>query len=634
VKDDEDNFTFWAEAPAPGERKGARALRAERPRDKLYPDTIRAIFERVTDAAAEALGRPPESHPRRLVLRVVPVPPNTVRPGVRSFGGAGSSYHDSTNLLQHLVKRNGLLPERPPDAMGPLGPGGPVDGELDRAVANLQQIYYDFLMGSSATSVTQGSRGHRGLVFGQHPVRSLLRNLPRKQGRIRANLLGKRVFYISRSTISGNTRFRPDEVGVPLEFARTLQVEEVVQEYNRDWLMPFFLNGRRQYPGCTHLVRAATREVHDVANLRDLRLEVGDVLYRDVINGDAAYFNRAPTLERSSIGVHRIVVIQDPSVLTFQMNVLACEWYNKSLLSTGGRSEGCCASLGGKRCKRGRRAGYNHLVAMARAGGPVAEPPRGETAKLRETPDLASRGAGRREPTLPSSNGNVAVAELIALGMVTRCRIGRSAAKFPNASGSGKRFREQTTVGRRAARGWRPKADGAPNGGIRCAPAPGETPGTLGRFTQTGPRPLCALRPPSGLTSMGICHRVRKLCAGREAQRANQAIKGDKQGRHPASSPAQPGHVNARHKTWQAKPKGCAQLVTVWVRPLVREPSSRTPTGAWAGGSEERLRLAKRVKTVKRRKPKTVGVTETAWFTPTVPRDRDRLGHPLAAKAA
>jgi DNA-directed RNA polymerase II subunit RPB1 len=330
TKDEEDYFTFWAEPPNLGEKRPPRVLarNAEKRGDKLYPDTIRAIFERISDGAVEALGRSLNVHPRKLILREISIPPNTIRPGVKSFGGAGSSYHDSTNLLQHLVKRNSQLPERLPDAMGPLGPGGVVEGELERAVQNLQQIYYDLVMGSSSTSVTQGSSGRRGLVVGARPVHSFLRNLPRKEGRVRANLLGKRVFYISRSTISGNMSFRVDEVGVPLEFARTLQVKEIVQEYNRDWLMTFFLNGRRQYPGCTHLVRRATGELHDVAGLRDFRLEVGDALFRDIVNGDAAFFNRQPTLERSSIGVHRVVVIQDPSVHTFQMNVLACEWYN------------------------------------------------------------------------------------------------------------------------------------------------------------------------------------------------------------------------------------------------------------------------------------------------------------------
>jgi DNA-directed RNA polymerase II subunit RPB1 len=327
VKDDDDHFTFWAEPATVGEKRAPRA-RAEKRGRRIWPDAIRAALERVTDAAAEALGA--ATHPRNLVLRSVCVPPSPVRPNVRSFGGAsGASYHDSTNLLQHLVKRNLQLPEQLPPAMLSLDEGAPaVDGELERAVQNLQQIYYDIIVGSSGTSATQGGSGRRGLVIGSRSVHSFMRNLQRKEGRIRANLLGKRVFFISRSTISGCMRLRIDEVGVPQEFCRVLQVKETVQEYNRERLTAFFLNGRRAYPGCTDIIRRATGSRHDVSGLRDARLEIGDELFRDVVTGDYAFFNRAPTLERSSIGVHRVVVVQDPSIHTFQMNVLACELYN------------------------------------------------------------------------------------------------------------------------------------------------------------------------------------------------------------------------------------------------------------------------------------------------------------------
>ena len=327
VKDDEDNFTFWIEPVSTAESGLARTPGGKHG-IKLYPDTIRAIFDRISDESVLALGRSLDAHPRKLVVRVVSIPPTTIRPGVKSFGGTGNSYHDSTNLIQHLVKRNGKLPDQLPDAMGPLGPAGPVPGELDRSVQNLQQIYYDLIMGSSATSSTQNNSGRRGLVMGARPVHSFMRNFPQKTGRLRANGLGKRVVFISRGTISGNMGYKIDEIGLPLEFARKLQVMEVVQEYNREWLMPFFLNGRRQYPGCSYITRRATGEVHDVSGLGNILLEIGDIVLRDVIDGDYAYINRQPTLERSSIGVHRVVVIQDPSIHTIQMNVLACEGYN------------------------------------------------------------------------------------------------------------------------------------------------------------------------------------------------------------------------------------------------------------------------------------------------------------------
>lgn len=312
AKDPEDHFTYWLESPA---RNGGVE------RTKLRFDAIRTMFERVADADVVRLGRSLEVHPRILTVSKINFPPATIRPGVKGYGGgSGNSYHDSTNILQHMVKSNGALPD--------VLPQQDDGGALDRALQNLQQLNFDLTMGSSGTSVTQGNSGRRGLVVGSRPVKAFLRGMARKEGRLRLNGLGQRTFYISRSTISGNMRFPIDAVGVPLAFARTLQVCETVQAFNRERLMPFFLNGRRQYPGCTHVVRRATGEVHDVAGIRDFRLEIGDRLYRDVVNGDLAFFNRQPTLERSSIGVHRVIVIMDPSVHTFQFNVLACENYN------------------------------------------------------------------------------------------------------------------------------------------------------------------------------------------------------------------------------------------------------------------------------------------------------------------
>jgi DNA-directed RNA polymerase beta' subunit len=298
---------------------------------KLYPDTIRRIFERITDETVELLGKSINCHPIKLTLRVIEIPPNTIRPGIKSFNGEGSSYHDSTNLLQHLVKRNNQIPDELPDYIYDITSKKDLSIEnkdLDKSLQNLQLLYYDLIYGSDATSALQGNTGKRGLVVGNRPVHSFLRNLPRKEGRIRSNLLGKRAFFTSRSTISGNISYKIDEVGIPIEFAKVLQVEEYVQEFNIEYLTSIFLNGRTQYPGCSHIIRKSTGETHDVSKLSDIYLEVGDILYRDVMDGDYAYFNRMPTLTRSSICVHKVIIIRDPGIHTFQMNVLACELYN------------------------------------------------------------------------------------------------------------------------------------------------------------------------------------------------------------------------------------------------------------------------------------------------------------------
>lgn len=335
-KDKEDRFTFWltypTDASADTDEYVTEETKSTMLPKKLYPDTIKRIFEKITDTTVELLGKTGNNHPKKLIIKTICIPPNTIRPGVKSFTGEGSSYHTSTNILQNIIKRNNnLLPNELPELIYDISSDQnfpELYKELDRSLANLQQCYYDLIYGSDSTNTLQGNSGKRGLIIGNKPAQSFLRNLPRKEGRIRANLLGKRCFFTSRSTISGNINYKIDEVGVPIEFAKILQVEEYVQEYNINWLTSIFLNGRSQYPGCTHIIRKATGEIHDVSKLVDTYLEVGDILYRDVINGDFAYFNRMPTLERSSICVHKVIIIKDPSVHTFQINVLACELYN------------------------------------------------------------------------------------------------------------------------------------------------------------------------------------------------------------------------------------------------------------------------------------------------------------------
>lgn len=350
-KDKEDRFTFWITYQSSNvketddesididyepvtttvEDEFINASDISMKAKKLYPDTIRKIFERITDESVELLGKSVNCHPTKLTLRVIEIPPNTIRPGIKNFNGEGSSYHDSTNLLQHLVKRNNQIPDELPEYIYDVNSKKELvteNKDLDKSLQNLQLLYYDLIYGSDSTSALQGNTGKRGLVVGNRPVHSFLRNLPRKEGRIRSNLLGKRAFFTSRSTISGNISYKIDEVGIPIEFAKVLQVEEYVQEYNIDFLTSIFLNGRTQYPGCSHIIRKSTGETHDVSKLNDIYLEVGDILYRDIMDGDYAYFNRMPTLERSSICVHKVIIIKDPSIHTFQMNVLACELYN------------------------------------------------------------------------------------------------------------------------------------------------------------------------------------------------------------------------------------------------------------------------------------------------------------------
>lgn len=63
-------------------------------------------------------------------------------------------------------------------------------------------------------------------------VASISSRLKGKEGRIRGNLMGKRVDFSARTVITSDPYLRLNEVGVPIKIAMTLTFPEVVTPYN------------------------------------------------------------------------------------------------------------------------------------------------------------------------------------------------------------------------------------------------------------------------------------------------------------------------------------------------------------------------------------------------------------------
>lgn len=270
--------------------------------ERLLPHKAAEILERVSDATVMALGRPIASHPRSLVIRDIPAPTSVIRPEVRKIGGGKSTNDDLTSMMQVIIKLNEMMPTVIPQA---------IDKKLEASIVDLCNAYYDFV-----------KAGNEGTVV------SLALRLKGKEGRFRKNLMGKRVRMMCRSTIAGNPRIRINEVGVPLIFAQTMQYKEIVQEFNKKRILGYIQNGRDgKYPGASTIVKKnGTR--YDVKTEREIELEVGDQVWRDMIDGDPVNFNRQPSLAISAISTNRAKVFRTPHIKTLMMNVLACALYN------------------------------------------------------------------------------------------------------------------------------------------------------------------------------------------------------------------------------------------------------------------------------------------------------------------
>lgn len=302
TKDREEKFAFYAELYE--DKKITNTYR-------LFPHTIKQILDRVSNATVIELGKSPESHPRNFVLYAIKVPPTTIRPDVRKMGGGRSTNDDLTVLLKNIIKKNETLPTVIPDE---------IDQKLEKSIYELNSLYYNFVRGSSGKRPVSGITG---------PTHSLALRLRGKQGRFRKTQMGKRVQFSGRATIVGDPTLKLTEMGMPLKHAKTLQVEETVQQFNKERLMLYFLNGTKKYPGCTKVIKRDSGAEYGIDNLREnFELEIGDKLLRDIVTGDVIMFNRQPSLKPSNISAVKIVVSEDPEILVYRMNVLLCPLYD------------------------------------------------------------------------------------------------------------------------------------------------------------------------------------------------------------------------------------------------------------------------------------------------------------------
>jgi DNA-directed RNA polymerase beta' subunit len=170
---------------------------------------------------------------------------------------------------------------------------------------------------------------------GNRVLKTFMQRLKNKEGRIRMNLMGKRVDFSGRTVVSADPSIDIDEFGIPESFAMTLTYPETVNRYNMSKLYSLVRNGPNRYPGAKSVVKrqraldGTTQEVTKSLKYIDpqtIVLEEGDIVNRHLQDGDWALFNRHPSLHRMSMMGHRIKVFRNND--TMRLNVYVCKPYN------------------------------------------------------------------------------------------------------------------------------------------------------------------------------------------------------------------------------------------------------------------------------------------------------------------
>ena len=278
----------------------------------IQPEMVLRCFQRMTDRHVDLLGFNPKfSRPDWMVCTVLAVPPLTVRPSVMMDDNQRME-DDLTHVLINIVRNNQRLRDK-----------------IDKGdSADIIDKYRDILQFDVATYIDNDIKGlPPAQQRSGRPLKTLKSRLGAKTGRVRGNLMGKRVDFSARSVITPDANIDVDELGVPIEIASNLTFPEVVTVYNRDRLMTYIRNGPSKYPGAKSVyLKDDNRPVSlKYVNPEMIDLKDGDIVHRHLVDGDVVLFNRQPSLHKGSMECHRIRVLP---YSTFRLNVSATKPYN------------------------------------------------------------------------------------------------------------------------------------------------------------------------------------------------------------------------------------------------------------------------------------------------------------------
>jgi DNA-directed RNA polymerase II subunit RPB1 len=280
---------------------------------KVTPEMVLKNFKRISDDDVTFMGFSPlYSRPDWMICQVMSVPPPAVRPSVK-HDAQQRSEDDLSHILVNIIKTNKTLQDK----------------IQNNAPSNVIDDWTTVLQYYIATQVDNKIPGVASVAQRSgRPLKSIKDRLNGKGGRMRGNLMAKRVDFSARSVITADPNISIRELGIPMKVAKNITKPVIVNKINKNFLSKLIQNGPDVWPGAKML----EKQNGEVITLRyyldrnSIVLEEGDTVHRHMMDGDAILFNRQPTLHRMSMMCHIARIMKRGD--TFRMNVADTKPYN------------------------------------------------------------------------------------------------------------------------------------------------------------------------------------------------------------------------------------------------------------------------------------------------------------------
>jgi DNA-directed RNA polymerase II subunit RPB1 len=279
---------------------------------KITPEMTIKIFKRITDDDINFMGFSSTwSRPEWMVCQVLAVPPPAVRPSVK-HDAQQRSEDDLSYILINIIKTNKTLQEK-------------IQNNAPENIIDDWTIILQYYIASQIDNKMPGSMPVQ--QRSGRPLKSLKDRLNGKSGRMRSNLMAKRVDFSARSVITADPNISIRELGIPMKIAKNITRPVIVNERNIRFLYQLIANGPDVYPGAKILERKTGENITlKYDDRKSIVLNNGDIVHRHIMDGDIVIFNRQPTLHRMSMMGHIAKVMKQGD--TFRMNVADTKPYN------------------------------------------------------------------------------------------------------------------------------------------------------------------------------------------------------------------------------------------------------------------------------------------------------------------
>ena len=200
----------------------------------LPVEHILNIFKRITNENAVLLGFDPvDARPEWMICTVVPVSPPAVRPSVRQDNNQRAE-DDLTSKFADIIKSTiSLKREIEKSLKKNTDAEREASNRLIEGARSSVQYHIATLVDNESKNIPVSTRRS-----GQ-PLKMIRQRIRSKDGRIRSNIMGKRVDFSGRTVVDVDPNISIDEYGVPEKIAMNLTIPETVTKYNKTRLYKY-----------------------------------------------------------------------------------------------------------------------------------------------------------------------------------------------------------------------------------------------------------------------------------------------------------------------------------------------------------------------------------------------------------